>query len=99
MSAARVVDGARASACWCVRFGDTEKNFPTKARAIAFLRERTKDTRIKPIIERHGRGAYTYYGPGRDAHVVKAEINRVSFASVRARAPKPLFDGLGDARA
>ena len=93
MTGARPVDGARASSCWVVRFGDTEKNFPSKASAIAFLRARTKDTRITPVTVRRGPGAYVYYGPGRATHVLKADIDKVSFASLKARARKPLFDG------
>lgn len=91
MSAARVIDSARASTCWCVRFADREKNFRRKAHAIAFCRRQTGDTRIKSVIRKRGRGAYTYYGPGKDEVVFKADIDRLSFAAVRARAPKPLF--------
>lgn len=99
MSAARVVDGARATACWTVMYGDTERNFPTKARAIAWLRAQNNDTRIHPVVQRHDKGAYTYYGPGEGGHVTKAQVFKVSFASVRARAAKPLFSELSGDRA
>jgi hypothetical protein len=96
MSAARVVDGSRASSCWCVRYADQERNFRTKQKALAFLRQQTKDTRIRPVITKRGPGAYTYYGPGSSTNVMKAEIDRLSFASLRARSHPSLFgDGGG----
>jgi hypothetical protein len=70
---------------WCVRFGDTEKNFARKVDAVSFLRQRTNDQRIRPVVVRHCRGAYTFYGPGRDALVLKASIDQLGFASVRRR--------------
>lgn len=69
---------------WCVSLpADVEKNFPRKRDALAWLRKRTNDERIRPIVVRHCRGAYTFYGPGKDERVLRANIDRLSFSSLR----------------
>lgn len=70
---------------WCVTLPDTEKNFPRKVDAVAFLRRCTNDERIRPVVVRHCRGSYTFYGPGRDAVVLRAHIDHLGFASLGRR--------------
>ena len=73
---------------WVVRVATTEKNFPQKREAIAWLRTLAADTRIRPMVRRDAAGAYTFYGPGRGEVVMKAEVARVSLPSIRRR-PHP----------
>jgi hypothetical protein len=70
---------------WCVTVCDREKNFTRKRFAVAWLRALTSDSRIRPVIVRRCKGAYTFYGPGRDERVLKANIDNLGFASVRVR--------------
>lgn len=70
---------------WCVGVQDSEKNFPKKRDAVAWLRKRTADTRIRPIVRRRCRGAYTFYGPGDGDVVLTASIDNLGFYSVRNR--------------
>lgn len=70
---------------WCVTFATTEKNFSRKRDAVAWLRARAADVRIRPVMVRHCAGCYTYYGPGREEIVLRASIDHLGFASVRPR--------------
>jgi hypothetical protein len=73
-------------AVWCVHVADREKNFPRKRDAVSWLRALCLDTRIRPVIQRHCRGCYTFYGPGRDEIVMRANIDNLGFPSFRRRA-------------
>lgn len=68
---------------WRVAVGDREKNFLRKVEAIRWLCRLTHDSRVRPVVVRHHRGAYTFYGPGRDDRVVRADIDRLGFAHVK----------------
>ena len=70
---------------WCVTVADREKNFRRKGDAVTWLRAQTNDQRIRPIVKRHCRGAYTFYGPGRDDLVLRANIDNLGFFSLRVR--------------
>lgn len=70
---------------WCVTLPDTEKNFRRKVDAVTWLRQRLSDERIRPVVVRHCRGAYTFYGPGRDERVLRAAIDHLGFASLGRR--------------
>lgn len=70
---------------WCVTLPGTERNLPTKRDAIRWLRARTSDERIRPVVVRHCRGSYTFYGPGRGEYVLRANIDHLGFASVRPK--------------
>lgn len=67
---------------WCVRLPDTERNFLTKRAAVRWLRTRTVDERIRPVVRRLGRGAYVFYGPAHPEGVLTAAVDRLRFASV-----------------
>ena len=70
---------------WCVTVADREKNFPRKDAAVSWLRAMTNDERIRPVVVRRCRGAYTFYGPGRDQLVLRANIDNLGFFSLRVR--------------
>jgi hypothetical protein len=72
-------------AVWCVTMPDTERNFQRKRDAVAYLRQLTSDERIRPVIVRRCKGAYTFYGPGREVTVLRANIDNIGFASLRQR--------------
>jgi len=68
-----------------VTVADREKNFPRKADAVKWLRGLCNDTRIRPVVIRRCRGAYAFYGPGRDKIVLRANIDHLGFATFRSR--------------
>jgi hypothetical protein len=70
---------------WVVRVGTTEMNVPRKRDAVVWLRQRSHDTRQRPTMVRECRGAYTFYGPGRDEHVMRASVTRVHLPTIRTR--------------
>jgi len=73
------------SSVWCVTFATTEKNFARKRDALEYLRRRSLDERIRPVVVRRCAGAYTYYGPGREEIVLRANIDHLGFTSIRPR--------------
>ncbi len=73
---------------WCVTFATTLKNFQTKRDAVTYLRLRTNDTPMRPTVIRQGKGAYTFYGPGRGQLVLRANIDHLCFASLARRRRK-----------
>lgn len=74
---------------WLVSFCTTEKNFPKRAAAVAWLRARTHDTRPMIALFRRARGAYRYFGPGEDRGVLVADIDRLDFPPLRYYGPRP----------
>jgi hypothetical protein len=70
---------------WCVSVADREKNFARKRDAIAWLRALCLDERIRPVVQRHCAGAYTFWGPGRESIVLKANVDNLGFPSYRRR--------------
>ena len=72
---------------WCVTLPDTERNFRRKRDAVAWCRARSADARIRPVVVRHGPGAYTFYGPKERDGVLRANIDRLGFASLRLVRP------------
>lgn len=74
---------------WVVSVGDTERNFPRKRDAVAWLVRLTHDTRPTPPVHRETMCRYRYYGPGDDLRfVANAVIDKVSFPPRRFYAPK-----------
>ena len=71
---------------WCVSVADREKNFPRKRDAIGWLRALCADTRIRPVVQRHCAGAYTFWGPGRESIVLRASVDQLGFPTFRRRA-------------
>lgn len=70
---------------WVVSVGTTEMNFPRKRDAVVWLRQRSSDVRTRPAVIKECKGAYTFYGPGRDERVLRASVSRVSLPSISTR--------------
>ena len=75
---------------WVVSVGDTERNFPRRRDALAWLVRLTHDTRPVPRVHRETTFRYRYYGPGDDLRfVAMAVIDKLMFPPRRFYAPKP----------
>ena len=70
---------------WLLQLADEDRNFPRNMDAVAWLRTRSSDARIRPVVIRHSRGAYTFYGPKERDGVLRATIDRLSFALIQLR--------------
>jgi hypothetical protein len=76
---------------WVVSVGDTERNFPRRRDAVAWLVRLTHDTRPTPRVHRETSWRYRYYGPGDDLRFVAiAVIDKLAFPPRRFYAPKKL---------
>ena len=74
---------------WVVSVGDTERNFPRRRDALAWLIRLTHDTRPTPRVHRETAYRYRYYGPGDDLRfVAMAVIDKLMFPPRRFYAPK-----------
>jgi len=70
---------------WLVTVATREKNFHRKGDAVSWLRTLTNDVRMRPTVVKRCRGAYTFYGPGRETIVMRANIDNLGFFSLRSR--------------
>jgi len=69
---------------WVVTVGDTERNFPRKRDAVAWLVRLTHDDRPVPAVHREHPWLYAYYGGRGDLlFVTRAWIHRLGFPSRR----------------
>lgn len=73
---------------WLVTCRTTEKNFPKRAAALAWLRRLTKDTRPTTGLFRRSRFAYRYFGPTEEWGALEADVDKLDFPPLRHYRPK-----------